>query len=104
MSDKEISCTHILRIELTTEIGLSQTTPDLNPIIITSYMIPKPIREPIKAVLFVSTAGYPEGSIGSGYDKGEDEEDKEESDEDGHTAKVEGKKALFVPVGPNETQ
>jgi len=104
MSNEEITSSDILRAKSGTEIRLSQTGPNLRPVLIISDMVPEPDREAVEAVLLVHTVRDPVGAIRPGHNEGEDEDNEEEADEECHTAEVECKERLLVQVGTEKAK
>jgi len=103
MGIEELISSDVILGELRADIRSSQTGPYLLPTPGTGDVVPQPGGEAVKPVLLVASSGDIIGSIGSGDDECEDENEEEEGDEESHTEEVEGEETLFVPVGTDKT-
>ena len=99
MSSEEISGGDVI---LGADLRVSQTGPNLGPIIIAGDVVAEPGREASKAVLAEGHARDGVGPARASDYKGEDEEDEEEEDEDEHTDEVEAEEAFLLPIGADE--
>lgn len=102
MSHEKLIGRGVILGELTTNIGVGQTSSNLPPIAGIGDVVPEPLGEAVEAVLLVSPAGHGVTAITSGDNEGKDENDEEENYEDGHTEEVKSEKAPPVPVRTHE--
>ncbi|KAF4371459.1 hypothetical protein F8388_001987 [Cannabis sativa] len=102
VSIEELIGGEIILIKFGTDIGISQTRPNFSPIGGAGDSVPEPIGEAVEAVFFVITTGDLVAAVAARDDKGEDEENEEESYEDGHTEEVKGEETLLVPASADE--
>ncbi|KAL4296002.1 hypothetical protein GQ457_12G022510 [Hibiscus cannabinus] len=58
----------------------------------------KPTGVPIEPILLETTSRHGVAPVRSRDNEGKDEQDEEESNEDGHAAKVQGQQGFLVPV------
>ncbi|PPD99964.1 hypothetical protein GOBAR_DD03012 [Gossypium barbadense] len=102
MSSKKLISGDELLSQLRTDIGVSQTIPDLIPALGVNYMVCKPARVAIKPILLVTPSRHTVAPIRSGNDEGKYQQDEEETNEDGHAAKIEGQRCFLVAVGTDK--
>lgn len=102
MSGKELIRGDILLSQLRTNIGVSQTSPDLVPALGVNYMVSEPTRVTIKPILFVTSSDHIVAPIRLRNYKSEDQQEEEEANEDGHAAEIEGQEGFLIPVGADE--
>lgn len=102
MSHEKLISSDVILGELSTNIGIRQTSPNLLPISGIGDVVPEPVGEAVELVLLVSPAGHGITAITSSDDEGKDEKDEEEDYENGHTEEIKGKKALLVPISTHK--
>lgn len=102
MSGEELISGDILLSQLRANIGVSQTSPDLVPALGINYVVSKPARVPIEPILLVTPSRHIVAPIRPCNYESKDQQDEEETNENGHAAKIEGQEGFLVPVGTDK--
>lgn len=90
MSGKELISRDILLSQLRTNIGVSQTSPDLIPAFGINNVVSKPARVRIKPILLVTLSRHIVAPIRPCYYESRDQQEEEKSNEDSHATEIEG--------------
>ncbi|KAK8503113.1 hypothetical protein V6N13_025872 [Hibiscus sabdariffa] len=102
MRSKELIGGDKLLSQLGTDIGVRQASPDLIPALGVNNVASKPTGVPIEPILLETTSRHGVAPVRSRDNEGKDEQDEEETNEDGHAAKVQGQQGFLVPVGTDK--
>lgn len=102
MSHEKLISSDVILVEFSTNIGISQTSPNLLPIFGIGDVVPEPLGVAVELVLLVSPTGHGITTIMSSDDEGKDEKDEEEDYENGHTEEIKGKKAPPAPISTHK--